>query len=66
MLQDEIGAKVRRLREAKGLSQEQLAVYSGLSVATVDSIERGIRNPTIETLQAIAETLDIAASELFI
>lgn len=64
MLQIDIGRKVRLLRRACGLTQEKLAVYSGLSVYTIRRIESGRSNPTTETLQAIAAVLDTTVVQL--
>lgn len=53
-----LGTKVRDLREAKGLTVEQLAVYAQLSVATVSRIERGVVKPNRSTLYMLAGALD--------
>jgi transcriptional regulator with XRE-family HTH domain len=45
-----VGRNVRRLREKKGLTQEQFAEISGFSQQYLSSLERGRRNPTIITL----------------
>lgn len=66
MLQKDIGAKIRRLRKERKWSQEKLAVYSDLSVSTIRTIELGIANPTMETLQSIASALDVSDKQLFV
>jgi transcriptional regulator with XRE-family HTH domain len=59
-----IGERVRRLRRQRGWSLSSLAVRAGLGKATLSEIESGQRNPTLETLYAIAAQLQIGLSEL--
>ncbi len=54
---------VRKLRLDRGLSQEQLSLMSGVSVRTIQRIERGAR-ATPETLKCLAAVLDVDFSEL--
>ena len=58
------GAALRELRERKGFSQEGLALESGLDRTFVSMLERGLRQPSLETLFSIATTLDIAPSRI--
>jgi DNA-binding XRE family transcriptional regulator len=58
------GQAVRRLREKRGVSQEAFADLCGLDRTYVSLIERGIRNPTIKTLWAVAKALNKRPSEL--
>jgi XRE family transcriptional regulator, regulator of sulfur utilization len=55
---------VRREREAKALSQENLAHKAGLHRTYVGLIERGLRKPTIEVGQALARALGRRLSDL--
>jgi tetratricopeptide (TPR) repeat protein/transcriptional regulator with XRE-family HTH domain len=56
------GRWLRQRREAAGLSQEELANRSGLSVRTVSSLERGsIRTPHPRTIRLLGETLGLPA-----
>ncbi len=58
------GARLRGLREARGLTQEQLAERSGLSANAVGALERGERRrPYPHTLQVLAEALGLSARE---
>jgi transcriptional regulator with XRE-family HTH domain len=59
-----LGANVRRLREAKGLSQEAFAFEAGIHRTYVSDIERGARNPTISVVEKLAIALGVTASEL--
>jgi transcriptional regulator with XRE-family HTH domain len=54
---------VRKLRLEKGWSQEQLAEISGLSVRTVQRIERG-QKPSLETLKSLAAAFEIEVTDL--
>lgn len=58
------GARLRRLRETAGLTQEGLAERAGLSVQAIGALERGDRRrPHPHTLQAIAGALGLDESE---
>jgi transcriptional regulator with XRE-family HTH domain len=59
-----LGAQIRSLREAKGLSQERLADLAGLHRNFIGLIERGQRNPTFLTLIAISSKLGMSLSAL--
>jgi transcriptional regulator with XRE-family HTH domain len=55
---------VRQLREANGLSQEQLAAEAGLHRTYISLVERGRRNITVDALSQIAEALGVYPSRL--
>lgn len=57
-------ANLRRARRWKDVSQEQLGFESGLSRAYVSSVERGVRNVSIDNMARLADALGIALSEL--
>jgi transcriptional regulator with XRE-family HTH domain len=59
-----LGTNLRRLREAKGLSQEAFAFEAGIHRTYVSDIERGARNPTITVVENLAAALGVTASEL--
>jgi transcriptional regulator with XRE-family HTH domain len=61
----EFGAVIKQLRNAKGWSQGQLAVYSETSQPTVNQIETGKRNPSTETLEKLARALEVEVADLF-
>jgi len=65
MIQKQFGERVRELRLAKGLSQEELAFKSGMHRTYLGGIERGERNPSLKNIAAIAEALGVTLSELF-
>lgn len=59
-----LAVRIKEYRMNKGLSQEALANKSGLSHRTIQRIENGESNPTGDTLQRVAEALDLRPDEL--
>ncbi len=55
---------VRKLRLQKGWSQDQLAALSGLSVRTIQRIERG-QNPSLESCRAFAAVFEVDISTFY-
>ena len=65
MIQAEaVGHILQVLRKKKGLSQEQLSGLATLDRTHYSKIERGLRNPTIDTVFKIASALDMKPHEL--
>jgi transcriptional regulator with XRE-family HTH domain len=62
--QDVLAANLRRLRIARRLSLSELARATGMSKATLSSVESGRSNPTIETLAALSAALRVSLGEL--
>jgi len=60
----QVGKKIRKIREEKGKTQEQLSLDSGLNRAYIGYIERGERNPSTNTLMKIAKALRTPLHEL--
>ena len=58
------GAAVRAQREARGLSQEELGFEADLDRTYVSGVERGVRNPTVVTIFALAQALRVKPSRL--
>ena len=56
---------IRRIRESKKITQEQLALTAGLNRAYIGYIERGERNPSTGTLAKIAQALKVSVKDLF-
>jgi transcriptional regulator with XRE-family HTH domain len=65
VLQQQVGKRVRQLREQKGLSQEALAAICNLHRTYIGLIERGERNLSVSTVEVVARGLEVPASELF-
>lgn len=71
-----LGAALRRLRVAKGMTQESLAYQAGITKNQVQLIESGRSsgrkdatgpsNPRISTLAGLAEVLEVRVSELLL
>ncbi|MFN8131160.1 MAG: helix-turn-helix transcriptional regulator [Solirubrobacteraceae bacterium] len=59
------GDALRRIRQAKGISIELLAVCAGVSSATVRRIEAGQGRPHRTTVEALAAALGRPASDLY-
>ncbi|MCD9825256.1 helix-turn-helix domain-containing protein [Bradyrhizobium japonicum] len=57
---------VRRIRVSRGVSQEKLAYETGIDRSYLASLERQSKNPTIDLLDRIAETLGVQLSEFFV
>jgi transcriptional regulator with XRE-family HTH domain len=60
----QIGRRVVALRSARGWSMSALAQRAGVGKATLSELEAGVRNPTLETLYAIAAALELPLVEL--
>jgi transcriptional regulator with XRE-family HTH domain len=58
------GANLRRIRRAKDITQEVLADEAGVSLNTINTIEKGKLNPTFATISAIADALSIHPKDL--
>jgi transcriptional regulator with XRE-family HTH domain len=63
---DELGAYIRRQRESARLSLRKLAKIAGVSNPYLSQIERGLRKPSAEILQAIAKALEISSETLYV
>lgn len=59
-----VGENVRRLRHARGLTQEQLAFEAKIDLTYVGGIERGRRNPSLLVLIRIASALSVEPATL--
>jgi len=62
--QAQFGATVRRLRLAAGLTQEQLGERCRMDLSAVSRLERGERNPRLDTLVRLARALDVPPAAL--
>lgn len=59
------GKHLKKLREEKGISQEELANEAEVSLPQITRIERGTVNATICTIKALANGLGLPATALF-
>jgi XRE family transcriptional regulator, master regulator for biofilm formation len=64
-MSDLVGEALKRYREERGMTINELSHLAGISKSYISSIERGLqKNPSIKVLQKLADTLDISLSQL--
>jgi len=61
----QFGLRVRELRLARSWSQEELGAKCGIDRTYISGVERGVRNPTVTVVAAIAAGLNVRIEELF-
>lgn len=59
-----VGRNFARLRQEKGLTQEDVEARSGFSQQYISGLERGRRNPTVITLYELSQALGVSHEEL--
>jgi transcriptional regulator with XRE-family HTH domain len=59
-----LAALLKRLREERGVTQEQLAFDAGITSSALSRIERGINSPGWMTVRRIAKALDVSLVRL--
>src|SRR5437773_11379729 len=62
----ELGAYIRSQRQGARLSLKSVSAVAGVSIPYLSRIERGLRKPSAEILQAIAKGLRISAETLYV
>jgi len=60
------GDALREIRREKGISQEQVALDSGLDRTYMSLIERGVQSPTLRSVVKIAKVLGVKPSEIIV
>jgi transcriptional regulator with XRE-family HTH domain len=60
-----LGEALAELRKERGLTQEALALSTGVHRNYIGGIERGERSPTVETIAVLADALGVSLGELF-
>ena len=60
------GSTVRKLREERGYSQEELAEHAGVHRNYVGGVERGERNVALENIVKLAKALAVSPKDLFV
>jgi transcriptional regulator with XRE-family HTH domain len=63
-LSTNLADNIRQLREARGLTQQQMAKVSGLPRPTWSNLESGAANPTVAVLVKVAAALQVSVEEL--
>ena len=61
----DLGTAIKNERSVLGISQDELARRSGLHRTYVSDLERGTRNPTVGSIQKIANALQVPVGKLF-
>lgn len=61
----DVGNRLRKLRQERGLSMRQLAYKSGLSANALSNIERGLTSATVSTLYKLADALEVSITAFF-
>ena len=64
-LQINVGKQIQKLRELKGISQQDLAAKCNFEKSNLSRLEAGRVNPTLSTLEKVAKALDVTLAELF-
>lgn len=65
IITENLGSRIRELRQTTGLSQEKFALKIGMDRTYFASVELGKRNIAIINIEKIAKGLDVSLSQLF-
>nr|DAW23802.1 MAG TPA: helix-turn-helix domain protein [Caudoviricetes sp.] len=60
-----VGKRIRHFRNLRNWSQLKLATEAGINTAFLGHLERGLKQPTIQTLEKITNALEITLPEFF-
>lgn len=61
---EQLGVNLKRLRLAAGLTQMELSNRSGLDMAEISRLERGVKDPRLSTIVRLATGLEVDARDL--
>ena len=64
-IKKQLGLKIKKLRQKRGFTQEQLAEKIDIATRTLGGIENGENFLTADTLEKVLMVLDVSSSELF-
>ena len=64
-LKELLGRRIKEVRKARGLTQEQLSELTGIGAASISKIENGFFHPTDDNLEKIAAALKIEPYKLY-
>lgn len=62
----DIGERIKKIREARGLSQKEVSATLSMDQSQYSKIEKGKTDPTTTTLDKIAKAMGVSLAELFI
>lgn len=66
LLVAQVGRRLKEYRQAAGLTQTLLHEITGVGIANISRLERGLGNPTLEVLEALAMGLKRNTYELLL
>lgn len=61
-----MGNRIRTIRESRGMTQDQLATASGISIKHISVIERGMKDARSSTISGIADALGVTPNDLML
>lgn len=61
----QLGTRIRALRTASGVTQEQVAESMGVAVSTVSRLERGVSGINTRRLPSLANALGVTVADIF-
>jgi transcriptional regulator with XRE-family HTH domain len=64
VIQRRLGRAVKKVRIERGLTQEQVSAASGLHPTYISDIERGVRNPSWESMTRLAGGIGVSVAEI--
>ena len=64
-LKKQVGGLIKEARKAKGLTQKELGEKLSVSRVTINGYEAGAQNLTLDTLQKIADALELQPKHFF-
>lgn len=64
MIEESFGRVLRELRRSRGLSQDKLADLTDTHRTYISQLERGLRSPSLRTMEAVAAALSISIRDL--
>ena len=63
-IQINVGKQIQKLRELKGISQQDLAAKCNFEKSNMSRLEAGRVNPTLSTLEKVANALEVTLAEI--
>ncbi|MBO8128270.1 MAG: helix-turn-helix transcriptional regulator [Peptococcaceae bacterium] len=66
LLQDVIRQNISRLRVGLGLTQQELAKRAGVSTSYIGSLERGLKVPSLKTIEKLADAMSVSPATLLL
>lgn len=64
-LRQQFAKRLKELRQQKGMTQEDLANASGLSMSFIRAVEQGVNAPSFESIETLASALGVTVMSMF-